>query len=730
MAEVHRARLRREPDRSVVVKRVLPAHRHDPLFRDLLLREAGIGARLRHPNLVRVFGTGHTVDEEPYIVMEYIDGIDVKRLAWSMRKRGVELPVWFAVHVVSEVLAGLAHAHGQVDESGQPCPIVHRDVSPENVLISRHGRIRLGDFGIAGELSRPQALTHGKLPYMAPEVFADREVDPRSDLFAVGVMLWELLTQKHLFRAGAPAEVVAQVCTQPRIAPSLLNPSVPNLLDRLVLSALDPQVERRPRSAAGMHLTLKRVLQIMHPEGPVSPRKVAPLVHDHLMAARLPSTAIDECPVEIEALVSESGALDDDVLITEPDDPTEPTRAAPGGADHADTTYAIIRTPTGGIDPVDPATPGKTGPNEAPRTEALIQAYLQDAPIPAQRSFVDTHDLAPSIVTVAPHSALAYSGPHPVWVDTPHGHQGPTRPARVFSYLQDQPAETLSEIRLSANGSRWIQLDRVAYLLDEELLPTTLELGSCEMRGRIADSSVTAVVGTFARQAARRRLVFVRPQPSGVERIEIELVGDVAVAIHQNEQLFETWWNLLSNPYLEERGLVSAFHSMLDEDRRLLPRVSPEIQQAIFQSRSIARRRSLDALFAWREGDFGTNAKVTCESAPGSVPVLRFLPRMVARRLPPDWVREQLSPHLEQPLWRAPEFDIEVNRLKLRRSERQRAEAFGHGRTLFESLEYANDSYIDTRYGQVIAYLLLELGLLHERAPYRAPYRAPTSQSY
>ena len=232
------------------------------------------------------------------------------------------------------------------------------------------------------------------------------------------------------------------------------------------------------------------------------------------------------------------------------------------------------------------------------------------------------------------------------------------------------------------------------------------------MRGRISDASMTAILGTFAQGRRPSRVIFVRPESHRVERFELQISAGHAIGIHSNELLFGMWFNLLDNPYLEQHGLTAAFHSALSEDRKLASRVAPELHGALHQARGLTKRRALESLLDWRDGQFGSNAKVVAVHDPSSVAILRMLPRLVARQIDDGWLQAQLAPFLNKPLQRSPSFDVDVERLHLRKSERRRVEAFQDGATLLASLERANAGHRDTRYGHVLAYLLLELGLL------------------
>lgn len=210
--------------RRVVVKQILPELSSDPRVSRLLVREAKLVTRLNHRNIVRVFDLGRE-SGRLYIAMEYVEGYDLNQLLRQLTVRRIPLPAEFAFFIVREVLAGLDYAHRARDEHGTPLGVVHRDVSPSNVLISFEGEVSLCDFGIArafrGELdslgspardpegSRVQRIrAAGKSTYMSPEHARGEEIDARSDVFVAGVLLWELCSGRRLFR-GLDSDQVA-----------------------------------------------------------------------------------------------------------------------------------------------------------------------------------------------------------------------------------------------------------------------------------------------------------------------------------------------------------------------------------------------------------------------------------------------------------------------------------------------------------------------------------------
>jgi serine/threonine-protein kinase len=191
--------------RLVVIKEVLPQLAHSAEFAEMLVSEAKLAARLSHANVVKVEDLGRA-GEILYIAMEYVEGIDLRELLRRCARNKVALPVEFSLRVVIEALRGLSFAHRAKDEEGKRLGIVHRDVSPSNVLLSFEGEVKLCDFGIAraNPLAEdlPEEAILGKAGYMSPEQAWGEALDARADVFAAGIILWELLAGRRLYKAG------------------------------------------------------------------------------------------------------------------------------------------------------------------------------------------------------------------------------------------------------------------------------------------------------------------------------------------------------------------------------------------------------------------------------------------------------------------------------------------------------------------------------------------------
>jgi eukaryotic-like serine/threonine-protein kinase len=249
MAEVWKARLNGPGgfQRTVVIKRILPHLAADPNFVNMFMSEARLSARLSHGNIVQVFEFGEE-NGEHFLAMEFVHGRDLASIIREHRPQG-PLPPGLCAYVVREVCRALAYAHSLTDDDGRPLRLIHRDISPSNVMIGFDGSVKLLDFGIAKALSESGDGTQtgtlkGKFGYMAPEQLEGQAFDHRADLFAVGVVLHEMLTGKRLFKGGTDFQTIANVKSMKVEPPSTLNPAVSGPLDAVCLKALE-----RPREA-------------------------------------------------------------------------------------------------------------------------------------------------------------------------------------------------------------------------------------------------------------------------------------------------------------------------------------------------------------------------------------------------------------------------------------------------------------------------------------------------
>jgi tRNA A-37 threonylcarbamoyl transferase component Bud32 len=266
MAEVWKARTLDAPDAPyVVVKRVLPEHAHDPAFVKSLRVEAEMLERLRVPGVVRLFGL-EEIDGQLLLTLEYVDGCDLRRLGASLARSnegGTPPPPGLGAHVVHDVCRVLGRAH-RFDDGGTIRAILHRDVSPSNVMVTRDGEVKLVDFGIAKALFESSEETRsrsirGKLAYMAPEQLRGQAAGCTADVYGAGVILYELLTGRRLFTAQTLSQM-AMAREGQMVPPSSVNPAVPAALDEVCLRALRRAPETRYRDGAEMAEALAPIL--------------------------------------------------------------------------------------------------------------------------------------------------------------------------------------------------------------------------------------------------------------------------------------------------------------------------------------------------------------------------------------------------------------------------------------------------------------------------------------
>lgn len=229
---------------------------HDPAYLECFRMEADIGPLLLSRHLVRTWETGE-FEGRMYIAMELVDGPDLGLLSTRLRKAGAPLPVEFCCYVVTQLLDGLACLHEAKSASGEPLGLLHRDVTPHNVFCSFDGRVVLGDFGLAHARAHGEARgAVGKAGYLAPESLSGAEYDHRADLFATGIVLWELLTGRRLFE-GPDAEVLARVAAGDVPRPSKLDARVPPVVEKVVMHALQRRPKDRFESARAFQTALQ-----------------------------------------------------------------------------------------------------------------------------------------------------------------------------------------------------------------------------------------------------------------------------------------------------------------------------------------------------------------------------------------------------------------------------------------------------------------------------------------
>src|SRR5262245_2618542 len=359
MAEVFRAKITSSHgfEKVLVVKRILPHLAEDPNFVAMFIDEANLTAQLTNPKIVQVLDFGE-VGGQFFTALEYIDGFDGLGLLRVAAQKRVHIPRSLSVFIICDVLEALDYAHNARDMEGKPMQIVHRDISPSNIFISKRGDVKLGDFGIAHAQrreSKTQAGTlKGKYGYMSPEQVVGKPIDARSDLFAVGVVLAELLTGRRLFSAPADLDVLLKVRDVKLDRLDKYGADLPKALDRIVRRALQKNPRDRFGSAAEFRDELADYLF-------TSGQRVGPT-----NLRTFTGTLFDASPDAAARLLQEARRMADPHAAEKP--AAAQAAAAAGGAGTAVDPAAAAHAPTAG------------GPAPFPQTPTLEADVVSDAP--------------------------------------------------------------------------------------------------------------------------------------------------------------------------------------------------------------------------------------------------------------------------------------------------------------------------------------------------------------
>jgi serine/threonine-protein kinase len=264
MATVHLARERQdqETERLVAIKRLLPHLAEDEEFVRSFVREAKLASHLEHPNIVELYRLGK-VGHDYFICMEYIDGHDLRQIFKQAHIAAGPPPIGVALAILCELMDALAYAHSCTDQRGRPLGLIHRDISPANLLINGAGHLKIIDFGVAKATSKntqtQTGLVKGKYAYMAPEAIHAEELDARSDVFSAGIVAHELLTARPLFASRNDYHTIQRIECGEVLPPSTYNPMCPPELDAVVLRALERDPDERWQSAADMRDALSEI---------------------------------------------------------------------------------------------------------------------------------------------------------------------------------------------------------------------------------------------------------------------------------------------------------------------------------------------------------------------------------------------------------------------------------------------------------------------------------------
>jgi serine/threonine protein kinase len=264
MASVHRAKKHgiEGYERVVALKRMLAHLAEDGSFVESFIREAKVASLLQHPNIAQIYDFGR-ISGVYYIAMELVSGFDLRKLLRYANKANESIPLPVVLSILGELCDALEYAHAFVDEQGTHLQIVHRDISPSNLIVAHTGHLKVIDFGIAKASSRQlhteSGLVKGKLGYMSPEAALGMQLTPVADIFSVGVVAWELVTASPLFSSRTDFETMRRIREADIVPPSQRNPSCPPELDRVILNALERDPNRRLPSASAFRNALDHI---------------------------------------------------------------------------------------------------------------------------------------------------------------------------------------------------------------------------------------------------------------------------------------------------------------------------------------------------------------------------------------------------------------------------------------------------------------------------------------
>ncbi len=270
MAEVYKARMQGVEgfQKIVAIKRILPHLTDNDEFVTMFIDEAKLAAQLQHPNIIHIYDLGK-IERSYYIAMEYIDGKDLRSLLRLLEEKQTRIPLGLALYIGARLAAALDYAHRKHDLQGRAMALVHRDVSPQNVLISFDGDIKLCDFGIAKAASKAShtraGALKGKLQYMSPEQAWGKDIDNRSDIFSLGLVLYEMVTGRKAFAGDSELSILEQVRSPRLTLPRDVDPSIPPEVERVLLKALKENRDDRYQTAADLAGDLDGILQTIRP---------------------------------------------------------------------------------------------------------------------------------------------------------------------------------------------------------------------------------------------------------------------------------------------------------------------------------------------------------------------------------------------------------------------------------------------------------------------------------
>jgi serine/threonine protein kinase len=639
-------------EKRVVLKRLHSRHQGDSDYETLFVEEAKRAAAVQHPNVVQTFELQRDAKTQAlFMVLEHVDGVDLRQL---LRTQSAPLPVELIVWIGTKVLQALSH----LDEMGQ---FVHCDVTPENVFLSLQGDVKLGDLGMASQGDPNQGpfagKVLGKVPYMSPEQAAGKRIDARTDLFSLGVLLWEAAAGRRLFKGRTVVETAAQIRNghRPSLAP--INPSVPQSLDELILQALSVNRDARPDSAEDMRLSLLEVLEALAPTKNEAQYRA--------WLGRLVASTRNQPPdvsAPIEPPSTGAGAS---------------TFVSVAAADDVDIPPPVHQSAAGLTD--DLGTSARVGP--PPARAGAVEPFRLDShpvaedlriPMFGRPASVETHE----IIRTQAGWDVQPTGANRIWVRAGRSVWGPFATNTTVTRLLRLAPRSLQRVSLSSDKLNWLPLLKIVADKGLSLVAEDAHFPNAALRTRLEDVDLTCVLGELARTSATGRLVVVRESSEGPERRDIEIREGQLVAVHCNRS-----------------SLAAAAASLLQRSTSDVP---PRMQM----------EADLGEMLGWSSGRIFFDDSHSPQ-ADALRPLCWRLPSRVLRARGQAQLRGDLAPHWQIPLQRTVDFDRIVDRMGLLGTETESLTELGDGRSLALALGAE-----PARFPLALAYVLIELGVL------------------
>jgi|GEM_PF-909206 len=749
MAEVWKARATGAAgfQRILVVKKILPMFAKNKAFIDMLVAEAKLCSALHHPNIVPIFDLGE-IDGVYYVTMEYVDGVDLLRVLQRAARRRVRVPTEVALYIAGEVARGLSYAHSAVDHEGRPLNIIHRDVSPANVMIGNRGEVKLTDFGVAradleAETRRGAAAVvrhdglKGKLSYMSPELVSGVEIDHRSDIFAVGTLIYEMLTLKRLFMGKSELQTMANV-RKARITRRMARHEyIPRPVQDIIRTALARDPSGRYQRAEELYDALQDYLYEERLR--VGPAEVASFLID-LFPSRAPRVStprvvtpwrrrgdtVEDEPVLVDdemrtertgrpSLVDE----DEDALLDEVSGLKHP----PDGADDAEIA--------GGPDTVRVAPPGAPSMTAADPVDALLVAIERE--MAAQRQVAARRTRRPTPVGDEASSEsdsdsdeleIGDDAPRDVDPESRFRLKGDAEDDEFFGPVTLTTFERLLHNRavsedehVSVDGGAWV---RISQSQVRHLSPDLFALPERPVySGPLAASWLPRLFHQLSAAGATGMLQLSRGwvrkelhyRDGALIHIQSNIKGELlaTVALNQGAVTGEQVTAALNTAKAQGlpigEGLIAI--GAIDEGR--LAALLREQQ----------RRRFLE-VFAWREGSFAFYDGVPMPPIvhPEPLDVLTMLGPAVRTHYPLELLREIFDDHLDRVVRMRPAPLLRMGSIGLSPEETAAIEAIEPGWTVARAVERVADTEDELHLMRAM-FLMLALDVMHfaEAAP-------------